>query len=141
MSQLTQPFSSGDIILAFTAPPLVPAPPPPAGARTSSPWSDTSRWQWTAQRGPALAGRSWHTACPDRGGSGLRADACRVRRPGRGTAGSDVQPARSPGGPDGRRSPRGAAGPTPRVPAPYGHGRGRGLAPRVAPPPPCDRAA
>src|SRR5262252_6044845 len=67
------PFSSGDIILAFIAPPLALAPPPPAGARTSSPWRDTSRWPWTAQHGPAAAGRSWHTACPGRGGSGPRA--------------------------------------------------------------------
>src|SRR5215472_17038156 len=32
MSQLTQPFSSRDTILALITPPLVPAPPPPAGA-------------------------------------------------------------------------------------------------------------
>src|SRR5215831_8484927 len=32
MSQLTQPFSSRDTILALITPPLAPAPPPPAGA-------------------------------------------------------------------------------------------------------------
>src|SRR5215510_2075924 len=48
-------LSSGDIILAFIAPPLASAPPRPAGARTSSPWRDTSRWLWTAQLGPAAA--------------------------------------------------------------------------------------
>src|SRR5689334_10923272 len=109
-------FPLGDIILAFTAPPLVPAPPPPAAARMSCPWRDTSRWQWTTPRGPAPAGQSWHTACPDRGSSGPRGGACRVRRRGRGPGCSELRLARPPGGPDGRRSPRGAAGTTPRAP-------------------------
>src|SRR5215813_9158767 len=121
--------------------PLAPALPPPAGARTSCPWHDTSRWQWTAQRGPAPPGLSWYIACPDRGGSGPRAGACRVPRPGRGPLGSDVRLTRSPEGPAEQRSLRGAAGPTPRIPTPYGHGRGRGHAQRVAPPPACGRPA
>ena len=37
--------------------PPAPTRSPPAGARTSSPWRDTSRWPWRAQRGPAAAGR------------------------------------------------------------------------------------
>src|SRR5262249_1423907 len=67
-------------------PPVITRPPPPApprsaAARRSCPLHDTSRWPSKAPYGPAPADPSRHTACPDPGGSGRRAGACRVLRP------------------------------------------------------------
>src|SRR5437899_501106 len=58
--------------------PLGPAPPPPGGAKRSSPSTGTSPQPWTAPRAPAPAGPPWHIACSDRGGSGPRAGACQL---------------------------------------------------------------
>src|SRR5262245_58333866 len=57
---------------------ITPAPklPLPAAARMSCPWHDTARWRWTARRGLAQAGQSWHIRYQGRGGSAPGGGAC-----------------------------------------------------------------
>src|SRR5215813_10489656 len=63
---------------------LPPAPvlPRSPGAKTSSPYLDTSRSLSTARSGPAPADLSRHTACLDPGGSAPGGGACPTPRPG-----------------------------------------------------------
>ena len=77
--------------------PPAPARPPPGAARRSCPWRGRGRWQRPGQRGLRADGRSGGIAGPARGGSGPRAGACPVRRPGPGPAGSGLRPARHRG--------------------------------------------
>jgi hypothetical protein len=73
--------------------PPVPAPPPPAGARRSSPWHGTAQWQRTTRRVPTPAGLSWYTRCRDRDSNGPGAGACQAPRPRRGPGGNGSRPA------------------------------------------------
>jgi len=81
---------------AISAPPPPLAWPLPGAARRSSPWRGTTRSRQLVRRRLASAGRSWHTGSRGRGGSGPRAGACRVPRPGRRLCGSMPPPIRAP---------------------------------------------
>src|SRR5438067_535091 len=62
--------------------PSVPALPPPAAARRSSPWHGRGRAQRSALGAPAPIGRAWHRACPGPCDSAPEAGACPAPREG-----------------------------------------------------------
>ena len=112
-----------------------PAPPRPEAARRSCPWRGIVRWLRTVQHEPALAGRSWHTACRGQGGSAPRGGACPVARRAPTPYGSGPRRSRRRSGRDGSRCRRAGAahGPRSRGDAARRRARGRpGAAPRRA---------